>query len=205
MNYRFFDDESPYSNVRAFSFVQSGVISGGLLDRNFSMSRFLLLILCVLISTTSVAQIYKTVDKDGNVVYSDTPPNDQAESVKLKQILTLPAETPTNSTSTSRDDGVVQYQVEIVSPRNEVVIPPGQRDLAVAIVLNPSLQQDHLITYYIDGELVQETQSTSIVIQDPPRGGRTLTVEVINQQGDVLGVSAPLAVNVIRPIAKKGK
>lgn len=170
------------------------------------MSRFLLLILCVLISTASVAQIYKTVDKDGNVVYSDTPPNDQAESVKLKQILTLPAETPNSaSTYTPRDDGVVEYQVEIVSPRNEVVIPPGQRDLAVAIVLNPSLHQDHLITYYIDGELIQETQSTSIVIQDPPRGGRTLTVEVINQQGDVLGTSAPLTVNVIRPIAKKGK
>jgi len=170
------------------------------------MCRFLL-ILSLFLSAGLYAQIYKTKDKDGNVVYSDTPTNDQAESVKLKEILTLPADTPTNSASsdTPRDDGVIEYQVDIVSPRHEVTIPPGQRDLAVAIVLNPSLHQDHLITYYIDGELIQETQSTSIVIQDPPRGGRTLTVEVINQQGEVLGASQPLTVNVIRPIFKKGK
>jgi Domain of unknown function (DUF4124) len=169
------------------------------------MYRFLLIILCIFIGAHSFAQIYKTVDKDGNVVYSDTPPNDQAESVKLKEILTLPAEHPGNSVSTDtrRDEAVVEYKVEIVSPRNEVVIPPGQRDLAIAISLDPYLQPDHLITYYMDGELIEETQSTSIVIQDPPRGGRTLTVEVINQQGDVLGVSQPLTVNIIRPIFKK--
>ncbi len=169
------------------------------------MNRYLLLLLLgVLITRGAIAQIYKTVDKNGNIVYSDTPVNDQAESVKLKEIITLPADVPSNTASTqgSRDEAVVAYQITIVSPRNEVVIPPGQRDLAIAISLYPSLQPDHLITYYLDGELVEETRSTSILIQDPPRGGRTLTVEVINQQGDLLGTSAPLTVNVIRPIAK---
>ncbi len=165
------------------------------------MCRFLLVLWCVFITTGAFAQVYKTLDKDGNVVYSDTPPNEQAQAVELKEITTMPADVPRGSSSYNpQDNAAVSYQVDIVSPRNEVVIPPGQRDLAVAISLNPSLQQDHLITYYIDGELIQETQSTSIVIQDPPRGGRTLTVEVINQQGDVLGASQPLTVNVIRTI-----
>lgn len=171
------------------------------------MRRFLLLILFgVLTSSATFAQIYKTVDKDGNVVYTDNPPNDQAEQVKLRDLNTLPPEDQRSpvSNNQSRDDAVTHYDITIVSPKNEVVIPPGQRDLAVAISLSPSLNSDHLITYYIDGELIQETQSTSIVIQDPPRGGRTLTVEVINQQGDVLGTSKPITVNIIRPVLKKG-
>lgn len=177
------------------------------MDRNVFMCRFLLLVLCLLASPASFAQIYKTVDKDGNVVYTDNPPNDQAETVKLRELNTLPPEVQSHSRSNDRSDHeeFIEYTVTIVSPKNEVVIPPGQRDLAVAISLNPSLHQDHLITYYIDGELVEETQSTSIVIQDPPRGGRSITVEVINQQGDVLGASEPLTVNVIRPTVKKGK
>lgn len=168
------------------------------------MRRILMVLWCVFLCTGTFAQVYKTVDKDGNVVYSDTPSNEQAKAVELKEITTMPADVPRETSSyTPQDNGAVSYEVNIVSPRNEVVIPPGQRDLAVAISLNPSLHQDHLITYYLDGELLQETKSTSIVIQDPPRGGRTLTVEIINQQGDVLGVSQPLTVNIIRTSVNK--
>jgi len=150
-----------------------------------------------------LADVYKTVDKDGHVVYSDNPPDDQAEAIKLPNITTLPSDTPIpHDNSEAPVPQEIHYEVRVISPRNEVSIPPGERDLAVAINLTPSLGQDHLITYYLDGELLQETQSTSIVIQDVPRGARTLTVEVIDQNGEVLGQSEPLTINVIRPIKK---
>ncbi len=167
--------------------------------------RGLLLLLCVLCSQISFAEIYKTVDKDGNVKYSDSPPDEQAQTVKLPELNTLPPDQQGQvyQSPAQPDNEIVEYQVEIISPRNEVVIPPGQRDLAVAVSINPGLQEDHLITYYIDGELVEETQSSNIVIQDPPRGGRTLTVEVIDQSGEVLGRAEPKTINVVRPIKKK--
>lgn len=167
--------------------------------------RGLFLLICILCSTLSFAEVYKTVDKDGNVKYSDSPPDEQAQTLKLPELNTLPPDQQGQiyqSPATSTHEAVA-YQVDIISPRNEVVIPPGQRDLAVAVSINPSLQPDHLVTYYIDGELIEETQSSNIVIQDPPRGGRTLTVEVIDQSGEVLGRSEPKTINVIRPINKK--
>lgn len=151
------------------------------------------------------ADIYKTVDKDGNVVYTDSPPNDDAQAVKLREINTLPAqetgfsETPVRA----QQPQSVSYEIDIISPRDQVVIPPGERDLAVAVNISPGLHPDHLVTYYLDSELIEETRSASIVIQDVPRGARTLTVEVIDQQGNSLGKSAPLTVNVIRPVVRK--
>lgn len=172
------------------------------------MSRLLLLILVgCLPALSGYAQIYKTIDKDGNVVYSDSPRSDQAEELKLRELNTLPAqavdrESDTGSQAANQPSNV-NYQISIVSPREEVVIPPGQRDLAVAVSLNPGLQADHLLVYYLDEELIQETQATSIVIQDPPRGGRSLRVEVIDQRGETLARSEPRQVNIIRPIVKK--
>jgi hypothetical protein len=167
--------------------------------------RGFVLLICVLCSAVCFAEVYKTVDKDGNVKYSDSPPDEQAQTVKLPELNTLPPDEQGQvyQSTAQPNNEFVEYQVEIISPRNEVVIPPGQRDLAVAVSINPGLQGDHLITYYIDGELVEETQSSNIVIQDPPRGGRTLTVEVIDQSGEVLGRAEPKTINVIRPIKKK--
>jgi hypothetical protein len=175
--------------------------------RIFPMRIFLLLlIVCLSFGSSLQAEIYKTIDKNGNVVYTDNPPKEGAEAVKLKEINTLPAErnvTVYQNPSTEMQEGPVNYQIDIISPRNEVVIPPGERDLAVAIGISPELHPDHLVTYYLDGDLIEETRSFSIVIQDVPRGARTLTVEVIDQQGNSLGKSDPLTVNVIRPVVKK--
>lgn len=165
--------------------------------------RYLLLVVCIL-SHLSYAEVYKTVDKDGNVKYTDSPPNDQAQTLELPEINTVPPEEARQGYSEPQtQDQSVTYDVEILSPRNEVLIPPGERDLAVAIALSPGLQADHLITYYIDDQLVEETTSSSIVIQNPPRGGRTLRVEVIDQSGEVLGESEPLTITIIRPNVRK--
>jgi hypothetical protein len=170
------------------------------------MQRLLLLIF-IFCAQLAFAQVYKTVDKDGNVRYSDSPPSEQSESIKLPNINTLPADLQGQSynNSSTVNEEVSGYQVEIISPRNEVVIPPGQRDLAVAVSVTPMLQSDHLVTYYLDDELVEETQATSIVIQNPPRGGRTLRVEVIDQTGEVLGQSEARTITIIRPTNRNKK
>lgn len=166
----------------------------------------LVLIACLSFSLNLQAEIYKTIDKNGNVVYTDNPPTEGAEAVKLREINTLPAEENVVSDEPRpvvMKQGPINYQIDIISPRNEVVIPPGERDLAVAINMSPGLHPNHLVTYYLDNELIEETRSMSIVIQDVPRGARTLIVEVIDQQGNSLGKSEPLTINVIRPVVKK--
>ena len=166
----------------------------------------LCLLLGLSLTLSAGAQIYKTVDKDGKVIYTDKPRGDQpAEAVDLPPINTLP---PENADNFPRDEQqnqpeAIRYQVDIISPRENVTIPPGQRDLGIAVTLNPPFAGDHWLRYFMNGELLEETRESNIVVQDVFRGSHTLEVEVIDNNGTSLGKSAPVVVNVIRPTVKQ--
>lgn len=164
---------------------------------------WILLLLAVAFNSSSYAEIYRTVDKDGNVIFTDRPGKGASE-VKLPPINTtsIPEASPYSNAIAPPDTPTAtapDYQVHIISPRDNVTIPPGQRDLAIAVSLSTPLQPTHYLVYYINGEAIQESESTSIVIQDITRGEHRLSVEVIDAQGTVLAQSPVKIVNVIRP------
>jgi hypothetical protein len=167
-----------------------------------------ILLLClVVLASWATADVYKTVDKDGRTIYTDKPKTDNAEKVELRGLNTVPSATPQpdHYPRVSRDTSpqLVNYTIDIISPRNDVAIPVGQRDLAIAITLSPALQPDHLLVYFMNGELLEETTMNNIIVKDVPRGTHTLVVEAIDQRGQSLGTSAPTLVNVIRANIKK--
>lgn len=161
----------------------------------------------VFLAQMAAADVYKTVDKDGNITYTDKPSTEKAEKLELREINTVPGAEPLPQSSpvNSYDSqpAALNYQIAIISPRSDVTIPVGQRDLAIAINLNPGLQQGHLLVYFMNGELLEETTMNNIIVKDVPRGTHTLVVEAIDANGQSLGTSAPVIVNVIRPVIKK--
>ena len=167
----------------------------------------ILLVIMVLLSQLVVADVYKTVDKDGNIKYTDKPSTASAEKVELREINTVPGAQPlpqsTSVASYETRTAALQYQIGIISPRSDVTIPVGQRDLAIAINLSPVLQEGHLLVYFMNGELLEETTTNNIIVKDVPRGTHTLVVEAIDANGQSLGTSPPVIVNVIRPVIKK--
>jgi len=164
------------------------------------------LILLLVMAYPALADVYKTVDKDGRVIYSDSPANEKAEKVELRELNTVPkSETLPSAISigSSRvQEEKISYKIDIISPGSEVTIPPGQRDLAIAVSLDNPLRQNHLLVYFMDGELLEETTMSNILVSDVPRGSHTLVVEAIDESGQSLGTSAPVIVNIIRPIIK---
>lgn len=161
-------------------------------------------VLCLCCLSASAADIYKSRDKNGNVVYSDKPVSSESEQVILPPINTVPATQTSPSIGREREGspGETQdYEIRILSPRDNAVITAEQRDIAIAINLNQPLAEDHWLLYYMDGELLEETKSTSILIREAPRGGRTFSVEVVAGNGESLAMSNSVTVNIIRPIA----
>lgn len=162
-----------------------------------------LLMVMVFFAQAVAADVYKTVDKDGNIKYTDKPATEKAEKLELREINTVPGAQPLPQSSpvNSYDSqpAAINYQIAIMSPRSDVTIPVGQRDLAIAITLNPVLQQGHLLVYFLNGELLEETTMNNIIVKDVPRGTHTLVVEAIDANGRSLGTSPPVIVNVIRP------
>ena len=161
-----------------------------------------LLVIMFLLAQAAAADVYKTVDKDGNIKYTDKPQTEQAEKLELREINTVPGAEPLPQSesvdSFASQPAALSYQVAIISPRSDVTIPVGQRDLGIAITLNPSLQEGHLLVYFMNGELLEETTMNNIIVKDVPRGTHTLVVEVIDANGQSLGTSPPTIVNVIR-------
>lgn len=164
-------------------------------------------LLLLLLAPLSMAEIYKTVDKDGRTVYTDKPKTENSEKVELRGLNTVPGAQPLPDSSPASSfesrPARVEYKIDIISPRSDVTIPVGQRDLAIATVLQPSLEEGHLLVYFMNGELLEETTMSNIIVKDVPRGTHTLVVEAIDANGQSLGISPPVIVNVIRTLVKK--
>jgi hypothetical protein len=164
----------------------------------------LLLLILLLLPLASSAQIYKTTDKQGNVTYSDTPPNGTAsEEVQLQQVNTTPPP-PDRPKPLSRpapeEPAATDYQLTITAPPNETTIPMGPGNFSVSATVSPSLAQGRLLQLYLDGSPWGDPQaSTSWSLTNVLRGAHDLTVGVIDTEDTQLASSEPVRVYVLRP------
>jgi len=168
------------------------------------MSRLLLTAL-LLLPLAAQAQIYKTTDEKGNVIYTDRPPADggASEKVELGTLNTAPpppaAASPSPRAAPKRDEAV-SYSVTIVAPENETSLPMGPGDFSVKAVLKPPLAESDLVQLYMDGKPEGEPQrSLSWSLTGVFHGAHDLKVVVVDASGEQLAASGPVRVYVNRP------
>lgn len=172
------------------------------------MRTFVCCLLCLACSLPLHAEIYKIKDKDGNVTYTDSPelidqPTESREVVDLKPINSQPAVEPQQNfapASEEEQEEPVRYVIDMVAPQDESHVPPGQRDLEVAVQLEPQLQQGDRIQFIQDGKpLGSPSQNQSYVIKEIFRGTHTFSAQIINNRGQVLATTPSVTVYVHRP------
>ena len=78
-----------------------------------------------------------------------------------------------------------------------------ERSVTVAVSLNQNLNDGDLFAYKIDGDTLTTTQEMSYTIVEPPRGEHSLTVDVINPDGEILAQSNAITLLVMRPLPKQ--
>ncbi len=168
------------------------------------MKHLLLLFFCTLLGMTASAQVYRVVDEDGNVTYTDQPPAD-AEPVDIREpnisappsAEAFPAPPPEQISDEGASSG---YKVAITAPANETIIPRGPGNFSVSASVTPALGRDHMLQLLLDGEPRQEPQTgTSWALTNVFRGEHNLTVAVVDKEGKRLSTSAPVKVFVFRP------
>lgn len=156
----------------------------------------------------SAQGVYKTVDDEGRVSYSDKPPakREKDEEAKLPSVNTVPGERSRGSQGSGRnrqnepqEAEVPNYQVSIINPVPQSSVPPGQRDLEIVAGLEPSLASEHSLVFYMDGEELTQTRERQFVVQEIHRGSHTLEVEVLDAEGRPITRSEPVTVHVHRP------
>ena len=162
----------------------------------------LLLVLLLAIPMTVGAQIYKSVDENGNTVYSDTPPTDGSSSEKIQPgaINSAPPPPQVHRPQAVVEKKEVELSVEIVSPAQDATIAIGYvGNFSVSAEVTPSMPAGASAQLLMDGEAVGTPMSpTSWALTNTFRGTHSLTVAITDGQGKKLAVSPPLTVHVMR-------
>ncbi|MBR9812666.1 DUF4124 domain-containing protein [bacterium] len=178
----------------------------------------LLAIVLLFASAAAAAEIYRYVDDDGSVHYTDEPPaeyKDAAEAVELEPVPTIELDAPTQidvsrtqrSAKTADRGGSQSYaQVAIAQPQNEQTIRDATHTLTVVVQSEPALRTKlgHGVRFFLDGDAVnsEPLNSNTLVMREVYRGAHTVSAEIVNAQGNVVGTAEAVTVFMKPPRAR---
>ncbi len=165
------------------------------------MRRFLIGLLLV-IPLTAVAQVYKSVDENGNTVYSDVPPTNGSSSEKV-QVGTPNTSAPPRHVDRPApvvEEKKIKVGVDITSPAHDTAIAIGfAGNFSVTAAVNPPLGNGNSAQLLIDGTAIGPAQAhTSWALSNIFRGSHILTVVISDPAGKKLTESPPITVHVMR-------
>jgi hypothetical protein len=150
-----------------------------------------ILILLVLLACQAHADIYKSINSDGEVVYSDTATKG-AEKLKMQP---LPTYTPPALPAPAIKAGQTQEKKDfyqtfvIVSPENEETIRNNLGILNIEARLDPVLQarRNHRVQFFLNGKPYgAPVGKTNLTISNLDRGEYTLSATVVDAEGNAL-------------------
>ena len=159
--------------------------------------RLCTVIALLLASGLAIAQVYRWVDADGVVHYSDTP-HEGAEEVELEPAPVVSAAPARRAAATQpsvapadEEQSAPGYQtLEVASPASEETLWNIGGVLNVSLNLQPDLQRGHQLRVYFDGNPMPVT-GTQFQLQEVWRGAHNLQAEVVDQSGNVMIRSQP--------------
>jgi len=140
------------------------------------------------------AQIYKTVDENGNVTYSDKPMDDNAEPMTLpglSVIQSVPSAPRPETDAASDDQQEVTSITElrrgyrdfsIVSPAPEETIWGTANEATIAWDSRYQLQPGMTVTFFVDGNALEPTTDASMILRQLDRGAHTVSAELIDSR-----------------------
>ena len=155
---------------------------------------WILLLSVMLSSDPLLAGLYKHVDKDGTVTYTDKPASAKQEEFQppeISNIETPPAPAP--GTVFKRRESAAhktRYEaVTLIDPKHNSTIRDAQGKVTLQFSLTPPLDQaaGHKLVIFMDAkELVSLDQSTSHTLSNVDRGTHVVYGEIHDPKGRVV-------------------
>jgi len=158
------------------------------------------LLILLLLAGSAHAEVYKSINAEGEVVYSDTP-TQGAEAVKLPALPTYtpPPVTPSTSSAEEVVEKAAYEDFVFVKPEDEATVRNNQGIINAELKLTPVLRRVHRIQFYLDGEAYGEPgKSTRTTMSNVDRGEHSLTASVLDTDGETLISADPVIVHLHR-------
>jgi len=168
------------------------------------LSKFLMAACLVASAATAAAQIYKTVDENGNVIYTDQPPDPDAKPVDLPTlsvIESVKAPEPVESEQVEPGEEAVTDIRELRRGyRDFQITKPAQDEYiegtgnAVTIVWDTryALQPGMMVIISLDGTRLEPTVTSAVTVQQMDRGEHTVSAKLVDAQMRVIADASPV-------------
>ena len=160
------------------------------------------LLIMLLLAGSAHAEVYKSINADGEVVYSDTR-TAGAEAMKLPALPTYtppPVTQPIAGAAESVEKTAYEDLV-FVKPEDDATVRNNQGIINIELKLTPALRskRGHRIQFYLDGEAYGEpVSSIRTTMSNVDRGEHSLTASVLDTNGESLISTAPVIVHLHR-------
>ena len=157
-----------------------------------------------------MAQVYKVVDKDGNVTFTDQPPADGSKPIKLAPISVIEApvyETapePTDEEEAAKEPSLsylrkIYRDFAIISPEQEESVWKPDGPIAVAWSVRTALQPGMQVTLFLDGTKHVTTEQPMIPLSGLDRGEHTVKAELRDSKNRVVATAETVTFFVRQP------
>lgn len=162
------------------------------------------LLTCV--PATSWADVYKQVDKDGNITYTDVPTKAKETPIKVDPMTTFKApasKTSTTQSKTEKKSTTTYRSLVIQQPANDEVIRANNGAVSVTLQSQPGLDvaAGHKFAISLDGNILQSGQSGSLTINEVARGVHSISAQIVDANDKVLMSATPVSIQVLRASA----
>lgn len=164
-------------------------------------SRLACCLLLVVPVLSAQAEVYRYVDKHGNHVFTDSPP-EGAEKVPPKPVMTMPfpkVSPITNGRVEVKKPAIAEYKITLLSPPADMVYRRGEGAVPVAVSVSPSLREGHSLEVRLDGKPVKD--SAIPLDESLDRGTHTLTAQIVDAKGNVVAAAQSVSFHVQQPSA----
>ncbi len=174
--------------------------------------------LLVLVATpvlVAAATVYRWVEPDGTVVFSDQPHRGARKVIIPPANVYKPGKLPNPTPFASTTQGAAPYRVlRISAPAPDATVRRNNGDVTVRLDVEPPLRTDQgqAIALVLDGKrLAERYRAPQAVLRNIDRGTHTLQAQIVNGVGKVLMSSPPVTFHLMRysrlsaPTAQSGR
>ena len=167
-----------------------------------------ILLVCTAATEAAESRIYRTVDEEGNVVFTDVPPREDQTSEQivvetansfLSEEAVGPQQQWLEAEEGEAEESAFNYRsLVIVSPQDDEPVRENAGNLTVVAVASPELRRGHRMRVLVDGRLLQEGGQSDFTLENVDRGTHSLSTEIIDQSGIVLIRSESSSFHMLR-------
>jgi hypothetical protein len=172
------------------------------------MKKYGLMVCFFVIMNSAYSEIYKWVDGNGEVHFSDKP-HPGAVKIDLPKTQTYAPLGEQKKEQTIEDktgDADFAYEsVTILQPEDQVTLRNTDGSVSIIAALKPQLRPGDKLQVIFDGSPIGKLKATTeFSLRGINRGSHTLAVQVTNGEGNVLNTSNTVTIFMMPPRTNMG-